>query len=131
MQVANVTATKDGETLENAADVSESDLAALLDYADDILVHEVYNEEWVEDRKARYPAEWDGKVTLLTDTTGEGEGSKNGENDDEGTTCRHADCDADATQKAVCEQGQEKHYCDEHAGGRRAGHALVEEWVSL
>jgi hypothetical protein len=127
MQVANVTATKDGETLENAADIKATDLATLLGYADQILVHEVYEEEWVEDRKARYPAEWDEKVTVLADSDDE----TDEERGEHAPTCRNVNCDKTATQKAICDQGQEKHYCDDHAGGHRAGHAPVEEWVAL
>lgn len=130
MQVANVTATKDGETLENAADIKETQLACLLDYADQILVHEVHNEEWFEDRKARYPSEWDEKVTVLAESDDESDANTDDE-DDDGPSCRHVRCDETATQKAVCDQGQEKHYCDDHAGGNRAGHAPVEEWVAL
>lgn len=128
MTIANVTATKDDETLENAADIKATDLAALLDYADKVLVHEVHQEEWVEDRKARYPEEWAEKVTMLAEPE---DNSADDENGDDGPTCRNVNCDKTATQKAVCDQGQEKHYCDDHAGGHRAGHAPVEEWVSL
>lgn len=45
--------------------------------------------------------------------------------------CLHARCDDDAEMAAVCDTGQVKHYCDDHAGGREAGHATVEEWVEL
>jgi hypothetical protein len=128
MTIANVTATKDDETLENAADIKATDLAALLDYADEVLVHEVHQEEWVEDRKARYPEEWAEKVTMLAEPE---DNPADDEDCDVGPTCRNANCDETATQKAVCDQGQEKHYCDDHAGGHRAGHAPVEEWVSL
>lgn len=132
MQVANVTATKDEETLENTADISEDDLAALLDYADEILVHEVHDEEWVEDRKSRYSAEWDEKVTVLGGENTEDESTEEDDVDDsDAPECRHARCDAGATKKAVCDTGQEKHYCDDHAGGRKAGHATVEEWVCI
>ena len=128
MQVANVTATKDGETLENAADITDTDLACLLDYADQILVHEIHIEEWAEDRKARYPDEWDEKVTVLAESDDESDAD---DEDGETPNCRNVNCDETATQKAICDQGQEKHYCDGHAGGSRAGHAPVEEWVAL
>lgn len=45
--------------------------------------------------------------------------------------CLHVDCGDDADVAAACDTGQIKHYCDEHGGGRRAGHARVEEWVDL
>lgn len=45
--------------------------------------------------------------------------------------CLHARCDSDADVAAICDTGQIKHYCDEHGHGRRAGHALVEEWMDL
>ena len=130
MQIANVTATKDDETLENAADITDTDLACLLDYADQIIVHEIHNEEWVEDRKARYPTEWEEKVTVLAESSAES-GAETDDGEEDEATCRNVNCDETPTQKAICDQGQEKHYCDEHAGGHRAGHAPVEEWVAL
>lgn len=45
--------------------------------------------------------------------------------------CLNAGCEAGADLAAVCDTGQVKHYCGEHGGGRRAGHAWVEEWVEL
>lgn len=45
--------------------------------------------------------------------------------------CLHARCDDGADMAAVCDTGQIKHYCDNHAGGRKAGSSTVEEWVEL
>jgi len=45
--------------------------------------------------------------------------------------CRHVDCSETPDMAAECDTGQTKYYCEEHAGGRRAGHALVEEWRGL
>jgi len=45
--------------------------------------------------------------------------------------CLHADCGDDAKLAAICDTGQIKHYCVEHGGGRRAGHARVEKWRAL
>jgi len=45
--------------------------------------------------------------------------------------CLHAGCSADADVAAVCDTGQIKHYCNDHGHSRRAGHALVEQWVEL
>lgn len=64
MSIANATATKDGETLVDTADISDTDLASLLDYADEIVIHEVHDQKWVDDRQSRYPREWDEKVTI-------------------------------------------------------------------
>lgn len=41
--------------------------------------------------------------------------------------CLHVDCDKGADVAVKCDTGQIKHYCDEHHGGRRAGHALIVE----
>lgn len=46
-------------------------------------------------------------------------------------TCLDVNCGTDATVAAICDTGQIKHYCDAHGHTRRAGNALVEEWVSL
>lgn len=45
--------------------------------------------------------------------------------------CLNAGCDDSAAVAAVCDTGQVKHYCNKHGYGRRAGHALVEEWQGL
>jgi len=45
--------------------------------------------------------------------------------------CLHVRCEADADVAAICDTGQVKHYCDDHGHERRAGHAIVEEWVEL
>lgn len=45
--------------------------------------------------------------------------------------CRRVDCDETPEMAAECDTGQTKYYCGEHAGGRQAGHARVEEWREL
>lgn len=45
--------------------------------------------------------------------------------------CRYSGCDETAEMAADCDTGQTKHYCSDHAGGRLAGHARVEEWRGL
>lgn len=45
--------------------------------------------------------------------------------------CRHSGCEETPDMAAECDTGQTKYYCEEHAGGRRAGHAYVEEWREL
>jgi len=52
--IANVTATKEGETLEDNANIGRPALCNLLNYADEIVIHAIHDGEVVEDVKARY-----------------------------------------------------------------------------
>lgn len=45
--------------------------------------------------------------------------------------CQNASCEKNATKVAHCDTGQTKHYCDDHAGGRKAGIATVNEWEGI
>jgi len=135
MTVANITATYDGELVEINEDVRSSALCTLLSNGDEIVIHEIHDEEYIEElRTFRYPAEWEDKIRF-EDSTADIEPDADEENedtkDDEAETCLNVNCNANAMMVAHCGTGQEMAYCDEHAGGRRAGHARVEEWVEL
>lgn len=130
MTVANVTATYDGELVEVNDDIRSGSFATLLDRGDEIVVHEVYEEGYFEDMKGRYPEAWDEKVRF-EDAEEQADGGDTGDEADVSMTCLHVHCDNDPTMVAHCDTGQERPYCDEHGGGRKAGHARVEEWVEL
>ena len=53
-EIVNVTATKDGETLEDNADIGGAAFASLLDYADDITVHAVLDKDAYQKKKDYY-----------------------------------------------------------------------------
>lgn len=42
--------------------------------------------------------------------------------------CRRSGCESTPDMAADCDTGQTKYYCNEHAGGPRAGNARVDEW---
>lgn len=45
--------------------------------------------------------------------------------------CRNANCSESPDMAAECDTGQTKYYCEDHAGGRRAGNARVENWREI
>jgi len=136
MQIANVTATYDGEQVEDHDDVTRGAFSSLLHSGDEIVIHEVHDQDQVGDLEERYTDDWEEKVTVKTSAEGdEGDEAEQEEDQnvagDDDNECRHVDCDGDANMVAHCDTGQKKHYCHEHAGGARAGHALVETWEEL
>jgi hypothetical protein len=133
MEVANVTATHSGELVEVNEDIGSTKFASLLFNGDEIVIHDVHNEEWMQDKKERYGDEWDEKVRFeVGDDGGDEDGEEETANADAvPATCRASGCDESPTMVAHCDTGQEKYFCDEHSGGRMAGIARAEEWVEL
>ena len=68
-QIANVTATFDGDQVEDHDDITSPDFASLLQAGDEIIVHEIHDETQVQKLKKRYSYKnrWQDKVTLKTE----------------------------------------------------------------
>lgn len=130
-EIANVTATYDGEQVEDHDDIGRGAFDSLLHSGDEIVIHEVHDQDQLDDLKERYSDDWEETVVFADDGEDQSEEQDTDESlfasDD--SECRHVDCEEEPKMAAKCDTGQTKYYCGDHAGGTHAGHAYVEEWV--
>ena len=67
MNVANVTAVQNGKTVLDHEDANDADVSSLLQFGDEIVIHEVHDEDMLETTRGRAPDEWWSKVTMETE----------------------------------------------------------------